>query len=234
MSQLSDAQAGMVKIAVGNFRFGEEKGVEPGIPTKVAGFWIDKTEVTVHDYAACVASGQCTPPHNRWDTCNWPKRDQRGQHPINCVDWTQANAFCSSMDKRLSTEQEWEFAARGSDGRLYPWGEAAPKGQVCLKHGASEGARKEEDGTCPVSQFAGDISPFRVLGMAGNVKEWTSSVEMLSGKVAARVIRGGGWSADPLSPLPTVRVLEREYLMPSEFASDLGFRCASDNPVARH
>jgi formylglycine-generating enzyme required for sulfatase activity len=189
---------------------------------KVEPFWMAKTEVTVREYAACAAAGKCITPKTTWKTCNWTDRQTRGDHPVNCIDWQQASAYCSWAGLRLPTEQEWEFAARGTDGRTYPWGEDSPRGRTCVKD--------DESGTCAVGSSAGDVSPFGLLDMAGNVKEWTASPEKLPGGVKARVLRGGGWNYDRLSPVIPVRTTARETLPLTEFAADLGVRCASSMP----
>ena len=80
-------------------------------------------EITVGQYRACVQAGKCTKPKSKSDevNCNWGWPDREG-HPINCVDWNQALAYCQWKDGRLPYEAEWEKAARGTDGRIYPWG----------------------------------------------------------------------------------------------------------------
>jgi formylglycine-generating enzyme len=119
-----------VPVAAGAFDMGCNSSVDTECATNespkhnvtLAAFAIDKTEVTVSQYKACVDGGGlgCTTPDNTTN-CNWGVAD-RGNHPINCVDWAQAAAYCAWVDKRLPTEAEWEKAARGTDGRKYPWG----------------------------------------------------------------------------------------------------------------
>lgn len=193
---------------------------QAGKAVKVDPFWIDRTEVTVTAYLACVAQGRCTAPGSSRSACNGSQPETRGGHPINCVTWEQANQYCVWAGKRLPRESEWEFAARGTDGRRYPWGNGKPTDQAC--------SGRFQSGTCPAGSKPADASPFGVLDMAGNVKEWTASTEDLPEHVKAFVVRGGGWQFDGLSPEMPVSVTERDSLLPSDAAGDLGFRCAAD------
>jgi formylglycine-generating enzyme required for sulfatase activity len=210
-------QTGMIAVQGGQFQMGLQEG-NPGRPERVNSFSMDRMEVTVASYSQCVIAGRCTPAARNWNACNWG-RSERSEHPINCVTWEQARTFCTWAGKRLPTEKEWEFGARGTDGRTYPWGVLKPDSRTC--------SGKERTGTCPAGSVE-DVSPFGLLDMAGNVKEWTSTREELPGGVAAFVIRGGGWEFDGLTREIPVRVTERDTLPPAEMASDLGFRCASD------
>jgi len=119
--------------------------------------------------------------------CNFDRPD-RGSHPINCVDWHQARAYCRSRGARLPSEAEWEYAARGPDGRTYPWGDALPSARLANVCDASCGAlgwrltggpwprmHDGDDGfgaTAPAGSFPAGASPFGALDMAGNVAEW--------------------------------------------------------------
>ncbi|RMG34491.1 MAG: formylglycine-generating enzyme family protein, partial [Gammaproteobacteria bacterium] len=127
------ANAAPVTIAAGPFQMGcspgdpaceHDEGPPGGIRVEVPAFRIDEHEVTVAEYRACVESGRCTPPltHTRNKYCNYgaPGRDD---HPVNCVDWTQAQTFCRTRGGRLPYEAEWEKAARGGTTSRYPWGQ---------------------------------------------------------------------------------------------------------------
>ena len=228
----SPASGGMVSIPGGSFLMGANDLTDDEKPphrVTVGAFEIDLTEVTVAAYRACVDAGRCTDVFaytifNEAPTtsagCNWDKPD-RGNHPINCVDWNQATAYCAFANKRLPTEREWEFVARGPKGSKYPWGDEAPGSQLCWSGG---GLRQS---TCPVGSYREGASPFGVLDMAGNVWEWTSSAycgpESTSCAGAARVSRGGNW----LTATPArVRGASRHWIGPSTHDDNVGFRCA--------
>lgn len=115
------------------FKMGASEAEDDAMPedkpehaVTVAAFCMARTEMTVAEYDACVAAGRCTAAgalHN--PHCN-TGMSGRSNHPINCVDLAQATAYCEAQGARLPTEEEWEYAARGAEGRRYPWGSAAP------------------------------------------------------------------------------------------------------------
>ena len=175
---------------------------------RVDPFCIDRTEVTVDAYRRCV---HCSPPSARGATCNWGI-EGRGNHPVNCVDWNQAVAFCLERGARLPTDDEWTLAAVGTDGREFPWGDAAPYDQLCWSGVA------ERRGTCEVGAFPSGRSTVRADDMSGNLWEWTSTVDR-----DFRVYRGGGWRSYEPS---RVRAESRFSDVPSYHNDYLGFRCA--------
>ena len=219
-----------VHVPGGTFMMGAEDGdpdEKPVSKITVAPFDLDTTEVTVAAYAKCVAAGKCTPP----DTgmyCNW-KKAGRGSHPINCLDWDQATAYCAFAGKRLPTEPEWELAARGLEGRKYPWKEGPIAAQVCWNGDGNDQGRGQRQGTCPVASYPAGASPFGALDMLGNVWEWTASPycsypshECQSDK---RVIRGGAWNnLDPAY----VRAPDRAKEPTSARPDNVGVRCAKN------
>jgi formylglycine-generating enzyme required for sulfatase activity len=212
----------MVEVPAGTFDMGASDVADaPVHVVRLAAFKIDKTGVTVAAYAVCVDAGRCTVPDTT-KFCNW-KVSGRENHPVNCVDLNQATEFCSFAGKRLPTEEEWEYAARGNDGRKYPWGNAAPSNQLCWSGQGSDlgGDRRS---TCPVGSYPSGASPFGVLDLAGNVWEWTSSTFDTAG--AAPVLRGSAWSFEDAA---FMRAAGRHKGAPVLRGYMLGFRCARNN-----
>jgi formylglycine-generating enzyme required for sulfatase activity len=187
----------------------------------VAPFCIDRTEVTVGRYAECFQAKRCTRPSTSGTgNCNYGNAG-RGNQPVNCVVFEQAKAYCAFRGKRLPTEDEWEYAARGGDGRLFPWGSTAPTKQLCWR-GAHDQYRGE---TCAVASFPDGASPFGVLDMAGSVSEWTASRACFPDgncRQRDRVVRGGHWRH---SEPQHVRTTWRDYMEETSTHDALGFRC---------
>ena len=186
-------------------------------------FWIDRIEVTNAVYRRCVQAGGCTEPAHS------PRylSSEYGDHPIFGVSWDQALEYCSWAGRRLPTEAEWEKAARGTDGRLYPWGSDAPSpDRLNFNHQIAD--------TTQVGNYPAGASPYGALDMAGNVWEWVadgydedyyagSPSENPTGgaSVNRRVLRGGSWSTQAHN----VRVSNRFWAFPGRNDTD-GFRCA--------
>lgn len=179
----SRAGAGkMVRIDGGMFSRGTpvgqgDEGEQPRRQIFVNTFWMDLYEVTVRDYKRCVDSGTCSVPDTGGLACsgpqyNWGKND-RLNHPVNCVSIVQARQFCQWVGKRLPTEAEWEKAARGpKDSREYPWGDTSPTcAQACF-NGDDQGCPNPT--SCPVGTHPAGKSPYGLHDMTGNVWEWVS------------------------------------------------------------
>lgn len=153
-----------------------------------------------------------------------PQRLER--HPVVQVSARDAAAYCAWRGLRLPTEEEWEFAARGTDGRRFPWGNERPEGARRANYGTDKCcAADASDGflrTAPVGSFPRGASPFGIHDMAGNVWEWTASHYRRAGADVA--IRGGGWGNDPYC----LRASYRHGNPPDIGLDMVGFRCASD------
>jgi formylglycine-generating enzyme required for sulfatase activity len=188
--------------------------------TELGAFQIDRTEVRVSEYRHCVDEGACAAPTVARG-CNW-NAPGRGEHPVNCVDWEEAKTYCEWIGKRLPTEQEWEKAARGTDGRIYPWGDDGPSCDVAVMNGAPGCG----GGTAPVGSRDRGRSPYGLFDMAGNVFEWTGSLYASGGE--ARVLRGGSWKNDATA----IRSSHREGALPNLRDASVGFRCAQGSIVA--
>jgi formylglycine-generating enzyme required for sulfatase activity len=201
----------MVRVPAGKFLYGDEK-VKKSLPE----FWIDKTPVTNTEYARFVAETKQKPPKH-WKGRNPPK--DIADHPVVNVSWDEAIAYAKWAGKRLPTEEEWEKAARGTDGRKYPWGDQPPTSELC-NFGRKVGK------TTPVGKYSpqGD-SPYGCVDMSGNVWEWTVS----DYSKETKVLHGGSWHSNVEGLL---RAAARDFLNPDLRYSYFGFRCAgSPDPL---
>ncbi len=224
-------QDGWVKIRGGTFDIGHDgdRRAGPAHSIQVPTFWIRRTEVTVDEYSACVDAGVCAgdPPGKVPQRCNWAHRGERGDHPMNCLDWQMANNYCSWMGARLATESEWEFAAT-SRGTLspFPWGNAEPS--CTLAHTTA----CESKITRPVCSLPAGHTQQDLCDMAGNAYEWTldafqdnytdhpahGGATLVESKF--RALRGGGIGSD--EPLT---VYNRAFHDPEFYYSGMGTRC---------
>ncbi|MBS2018940.1 MAG: SUMF1/EgtB/PvdO family nonheme iron enzyme [Deltaproteobacteria bacterium] len=258
--------SGMAFIPGGRFFMGSDEDLpaeKPAHKVAVSGFCMDKPEVTVDRYRACSDRGDCkrAGTTNRWEgitareskvydpLCNAGDAS-RGSHPINCIDWAMADRFCKAEGKRLPTEAEWEYAARGSDGRKFPWGDAAPTpkhlnacGNECVLWGKKHGERLEGmftdsdpfAATAPVGSFPSGASRWGIEDIVGNVWEWVADFYAAYADAdvtdpkgpaagATRVMRGGAWNGG----YPDwVRPSFRFHASPDTRSHGVGFRCVS-------
>lgn len=219
----------MLMIPAGEFMMGSNDGDSDEKPmhrVSVNTFYLDKYEVTHAQFAHFVeASGT----HGEWQATGANGQDQ---HPVVNVTWHDALAYCRWAEKRLPTEAEWEYAARGAEGRTYPWGNTWDAGRARIK------GNNENDGTVPVGSFPDGASPFGILDLAGNVWEWTADWYDSTyyrnsprnnpngpSNGAYRVLRGGSWgSTAPKFVQSTNRLFDR----PQSRNEVFGFRCAKD------
>lgn len=241
---------GMISIPGGTFIMGDEAGDpnETPRPATIGPFTLMRLEVTNRQFADFITTtGYRTDAENGgagfvW-TRTWLKTsgadwrhpngidssfDRKENHPVVQVSARDAAAYCAWKGLRLPSETEWEFAARGNDGRRYPWGNSRPGAVVnrranfgtvpCCAPDAADGFER----TAPVGRFPGGASPFGLLDMAGNVWEWTSS--RFPGKPQLIVLRGGGWGNNPYC----LRTAYRHGNPPDIGLDMVGFRCAGD------
>ena len=160
----------MVTVPAGDFTMGSnDDDSKPAHQVYLNAFSIDKYEVTNAQYKQCVDAGKCSPPaKSESRTRNWyygvPKYNN---YPVIYVSWDDAKRYCAWAGKRLPTEAEWEKAARGTDGRIYPWGNSFD----ARKLNSSEGGKGD---TTAVGSYPDGASPYGALDMAGNVSEWVA------------------------------------------------------------
>ena len=210
-------------------------------------YWIDRTEVTYQMFARFLnAVGQLPGEDTSWFDANaeglrlqyvdsaWSPSPGYGERPVALVSWFAADAYCAWAGRRLPTEAEWEKAARGTDGRRYPWGDLAPTCELATYSGCVyEPPGEMVMGTSPVGMDPQGASTYGALDMAGNVWEWISSQPFDypydpedgredTGPAAERALRGGAF----LDPAEHMRTSERLSSNPDSAASYIGFRCA--------
>lgn len=201
---------GMALMPAGQFAMGDRKD-----RVKVGRLCMDVIEVTAEAYATCVRIGQCTAEGLACGPAATFGVQGKGSHPINCVDWNQASNYCQVQGKRLPTEEEFEWAARGgAQAKMYPWGNIEPSSQACWS-GAGQ-----LSGTCQAGAYLAGANPQGILDLSGNVWEWTSSKKDAGS--TERVARGGAWSSSASSYL---RASERYWTSPLYRFIYIGFRC---------
>jgi formylglycine-generating enzyme required for sulfatase activity len=234
----------MVRVAAGAFWMGcsDDEGVVcPGdeLPfheVTLAAFEIDRTEVTVQAYDECVAEGACSRQTDRDAFDEVCEQTTAGRQPVNCVTWSQADAFCEWAGKQLPTEAQWEKAARGDDGRIYPWGDEAP---TCERVVSSAECA---DGVEPVGSRPDGASPYGALDMAGNLFEWTAdwysdsyysaspASDPMGPEVGERhTIRSAGPNYTAAGLRISVRGVDWEQRKTDAASSQIGFRCARED-----
>jgi formylglycine-generating enzyme required for sulfatase activity/tRNA A-37 threonylcarbamoyl transferase component Bud32 len=233
-------------IPSGEFSMGSSDGYADEAPIHrvyLDGFWMDQTEVTNNMYRQCVQSGACNRPS---DSLYYSDADF-GDSPVVYVSWSDARSYCTWAGRRLPTEAEWEKAARGTDGRVYPWGDS-----FSCRYGNFDDEKQYDkdmvdggpdcDGftsLAPVGSFPSGESPYGILDMAGNVWEWVSdwysngyyrnspsSDPEGPSSGSMRVIRGGSWNMTEV----VMRTTNRLKLEPFDSNYYVGFRCVTDAP----
>ena len=254
-SERTSKEDGMVQVYIpeGSFQMG---GLDPRAASdekpvhkvEMKGYWIDKTEVTNAMFLQCVQSGTCTPPQVTSSESNssYFNNAEFNDFPVINVTWDSAKQYCEWAGRRLPTEAEWEYAARGTTAGTYPWGEDAPD-ETRANFNYMSGD------TSQVGSYPAGASSFGALDMAGNVFEWTNDYYdenyYASGPASNptgpelrtayfnRVVRGGSFAdaevelrtssrSSVLGPNYDAEFGSEAYL--GSFSSRIGFRCASD------
>jgi formylglycine-generating enzyme required for sulfatase activity len=218
----------MVEIPAGEFTMGNDAGDDdekPAHTVPLEAFEIDLFEVTNADFAKFVEETGYQTGAEKAGEAGWRAyAEGKDNHPVVKVTWNDANAYCEWAGKRLPTEAEWEKAARGTDGRTYPWGNEWDPAKANTKESGFRG-------TVAVGSFAEGVSPYGVFDMAGNVWEWTADwYQAYPGSTYQseyfgekfKVTRGGGWFQEE----KLVTTFNRSATDPSAANDDLGFRCA--------
>ena len=227
----------LVFIPAGQFNMGSDDGnndERPVHPVYLNSYWMDQTEVANKMYALCVDAGACDPPTSVRSSTNsvYYGNPKFNDYPVMNVSWHQAQAYCDWAGRRLPTEAEWEKAARGQDGRTYPWGE----GSSCEQANYNISCIGD---TTKVGSYLSGQSPYGIFDLAGNVWEWimdwydsdhyaNSITRNPQGPAIgqSRVFRGGSWNDDN----DYLRSALRGRGTPSYSSNMLGFRCVVSEP----
>ena len=226
---------GMVYIPPGKFLMGShvidgKMGLHIGVDEfpphhrHLPGFFLDQYEVTIGEYRAFTDATGHRPPRI-WADTNYPEPSDN--HPVIDVSWFDAQAYCQGAGKRLPTEAEWEKAARGVDGQIWPWGNQ-------WEVGAANVQEDPRQWTAPVGSYPKDHSPYGLFDLAGNAMEWTNSwytaypgsnLKRAAFGERYKVLKGGSW----MSPVfPFTHAANRYAIGPKWDHPHLGFRCAQD------
>jgi hypothetical protein len=230
-----------VYVPGGDFTMGQDSSTPsdhaPAHKVTLNGFWIQQAEVTNQQYAQCVSAGKCTAPSKEPKVDYWFGLPAKGSAPVVGVTWNQAQDYCTYIDSRLPTEAEWEATARGTEGKIFPWGSDKPTCDLlnyndCLDPSVPVDVRSYNNGA----------SDYLAMDMAGNVNEWVSdwyAEDYYATSPAAnpigpadgtkKVFRGGSYR----SSMDDVNSFVRFSAKPVEHGADLGFRCVLTGDYAK-
>jgi formylglycine-generating enzyme required for sulfatase activity/uncharacterized caspase-like protein len=244
-STMISEKDGMILLYVpaGEFIMGSNDGKsdeKPAHKANLSAFWIDQTEVTNAMYLKCVREEKCNEPRRRGSYTEdyYFYNPQKGNYPVIYVSWGDAKSYCEWVDRRLPTEAEWEKAARGKDGRIYPWGNDFPGSTSYF-----DLLGYNQPDTSEVGKSSKGVSVYGVFNLAGNVWEWTADWysdtfyqnppplnPLGPEKGEYRVLRGGSWysilRAGNKYYFDGLRSSNRFWMAPNDSTNDVGFRCA--------
>ncbi len=218
-------------IPAGKFNMGTSEGPrdhidQPLHKVYLDAYWISQTQVTNAMYKLCVDAGGCTPPIRKAINPHYYNPDY-ANHPAVYIVWDQAEKYCEWSGGQLPTEAQWEKAARGTDKRRYPWGNSEPDSDRVNAGGYHET-------TVNVGRYRGAASPYGVLDMGSNVREWVADwfkADYPPGEAVNptgpakgqhKVLRGASW----YDPLEYTQVTARLSHPPNSAGWNRGFRCA--------
>ena len=236
-SALSGQTMPMILIPAGDFIMGSNGGNDDEKPVHnvyLDAYYIDKYKVTNVLYKACAEAQVCAPPkfNNSYLRPTYYGDARYDDYPVIGVTWNMAKAYCEWRGARLLTEAEWEKAARGTDARMYPWGDSIDQSRANYNNNNDSNYIGD---TSAVDAYPSGVSPYGVFDMAGNVWEWVADIYDANYYSASplanplgptsgpyRVIRGGSWDSDAMS----LRSARRSWNDPSSANIYIGFRCA--------
>jgi len=254
-SEITDSKwVEMVVVLEGEFIMGSDAGDRDESPVHMVyldTYYIDKYEVTNASYSECVEASVCDLPFT------WPEKPvttyindpQYAQHPVVYVNWNMAKAYCEWRGARLPSEAEWEKAARGTDGRIYPWGNEFDEKTYCDyanysaltfdEHGNySDQAVLCVGGTSPVGSYENGISPYGAYDMAGNAWEWVADIyseQYYASSPAVnplgpesggyRVLRGGAFytNHNSISAANRLKVTTMDFVVPATCSRKMAY-----------
>lgn len=230
----------MVFVPAGEFSMGSETGDADESPVHsvyLVAFYIDMFEVTNAQYRLCVDAGACSPPvkTGSFTRDSYYENPAFDDFPVMYVNWDMAQGYCAWRGMGLPSEAQWEKAARGSDGRTYPWGEGIDCQRANYYRQAGTDFIACVGDTARVGSYESGQSPYGAYDLTGNVWEWVadwydasyyrnspSSNPPGPDTGRARVVRGGAWQFSDFS----VRAARRYWFNPSNALENVGFRCA--------
>lgn len=243
----------MVYVPQGEFAMGlgdRDYYSNPARKVILDAYWIDQTEVTNAMYAKCVVSGMCKEPTDKFSATRSSYYDnyEFDDYPVIYVDWNMARSYCEWRGDKLPTDAQWEKAARGTDGRVYPWGENIDCSFANYYWTSSDYSLWESGHYCAgdttrVGSYESGKSPYGLYDMIGNVSEWVADWDgaryepnsLLVNPTGPdtgvyRMTRGGSWSDSSFydSFLPLAHSVTSRTLSAFDARDDIGFRCVRD------